>query len=229
MAEAYTTEALIATARESFINIGYHEQLLQEQYSFADIFAPDEHLRSVELAAFAQEPPTYRNVCFGFVTPYDDSPEAIMAYRALGAPQLFALHPQKGKIHHWQIRAREMPELIGATEPTNLRNVILAHRDEWKPEHIFRAKSIRFMSEPVQLDFFDVGLIPTLEDRVYEKLSRLLNDVIATCKVVYVEHHDHDPDYKALFRLIFRLVAAKLLRDRQHQGAWLGCAYNILL
>ena len=171
MAEAYPTEALIAAARESLIDIGYHEQLLQEQYSFADVFASDEHLCSVELAAFAQEPPTYRNVCFGFVTPPDESPAAIMAYRALGAPQIFAFHPQQGKIHRWQIRAREMPEFIESIEPAHLRNAILAHRDGWNPERIFRAKSIRFMSEPMQLDFFDVGLIPTLEEYVHEKLS----------------------------------------------------------
>ncbi|HVB24336.1 MAG TPA: hypothetical protein VNG51_20530 [Ktedonobacteraceae bacterium] len=39
---------------------------------------------------------------------------------------------------------------------------------------------------------------------------------------MYQEHHNIEPDYKAVFRLIFRLVAAKLLGDRQYPGNWLS-------
>ena len=39
---------------------------------------------------------------------------------------------------------------------------------------------------------------------------------------MYQEHHNLEPDYKAVFRLIFRLVAAKLLGDRQYPGNWLS-------
>ncbi|HYT44421.1 MAG TPA: N-6 DNA methylase, partial [Methylomirabilota bacterium] len=73
---------------------------------------------------------------------------------------------------------------------------------------------------PIQLDFFDVGLIPSLEEFVYEKLDRLLKEIIASCRSAYKEHNDNELDYKALFRLIFRLIAAKLLGDRQYPGKW---------
>ncbi len=53
-------------------------------------------------------------------------------------------------------------------------------------------------------------------------MDKLLRDVIASCKSAYKEYHDTEPDYKALFRLIFRLVAAKLLGDRQYPGNWLN-------
>ncbi len=220
MSETYTAEALLTITRTGLIDIGYHRDLLHNGYTFADVFAPNQPLRYVDLAAFAQEPPTYRNVCFGVVVPYHDDPEAIMNYRALGAPQILALHPQEGKILLWQMLAQGMPKFIEAIEPAHLSNTIQAHRDDWNPEQVFRAKSIRFTSGPVQLDFFDAGLVPTLEDKVHEKLSKLLEDVIASCESVYKEHRGDVLNYRMLFRLIFRLVAAKLLADRGHAGDW---------
>ncbi len=220
MAEAYTTEALLTIAREGLRDIGYQDNLLQEKYSFADFFAQDEPLRHIALGAFGQEPPNYRTACFGIATPPHDGPEAIMDYRALGAPQIIALHPEK--IYRWEIIAQGYPELVERIEPAHLRNAILTHRSTWNPEQVLRAKSIGFTSEPVQLDFFDIGLIPALESIVQKKLDKLLRDVLALCEAIYKEHHEDELDNKALFRLIFRLIAAKLLGDRQYPGEWLS-------
>ena len=147
MAEAYTTEALLTIAREGLRDIGYQDNLLQEKYSFADFFAQDEPLRHIALGAFGQEPPNYRTACFGIATPPHDGPEAIMDYRALGAPQIIALHPEK--IYRWEIIAQGYPELVERIEPAHLRNAILTHRSTWNPEQVLRAKSIGFTSEPV--------------------------------------------------------------------------------
>jgi N-6 DNA Methylase len=222
MAEMYTTRALLSTMREGLLDIGYREDLLQENYGFTDMFAQDQAYRSVEIGVFAQNPPSYRNACFGVVVPPSQGSEAILQYRALGAPQIFALHPESKEIFCWKILAQDSPQLIDKIEVSHLRNAIYAHRTEWNPESILRAKSIRFTNEPVQLDFFDLGLVPELEGIVYQKLDRLLNDVIASCEAVYNEHHEGGLDYKALFRLIFRLIAAKLLGDRQYPGRWLS-------
>jgi hypothetical protein len=218
----YTAKTLLNTIREGLLDIGYREELLQENYGFTDMFTQDQPFRFVELGVFAQEPHSYRNACFGVVSPLNHSPETIMEYRALGAPQIFALHPEIGEIFCWKIMAHGSPILIDKIEISNLRNAIHSHRSEWNPESILRAKSIRFSSQPIQLDFFDMGLVPVLEGIVYQKLDRLLNDVIASCESVYKEHHEEELDYQALFRLIFRLIAAKLLGDRQYSTGWLN-------
>ncbi len=222
MAEDYTAATLLTTARESLLDIGYQNHLLQENYSFVDVLAQDEPLRQIELAAFAQEPTDYRNACIGIAIPPHEGSEAITNYRALGAPQILALHPELQEIRRWKIQAQGKPVLIDRIEAAHLGNSIWANRDKWNPEHVLRAKSIHFNSDPVQLDFFDLGLIPTLEDLVHEKLDKLLNQVIASCESAYKEHHENKLDYKALFRLIFRLIAAKLLGDRQYPGNWLS-------
>jgi len=221
MAEAYTTAALLTTAREGLREIGYQDNLLREDYKFADILAQNQP-RKIELAAFAQEPPSYLNSCIGIAIPLQHGPEAIMEYRSLGAPQILALHPQDEKVLRWKILAHSKPELMEAIELAYLRNAILIQKDDWKPGEVLRAKSIRFTGEPIQLDFFDIGLIPAIEGVVNVKLDNLLREVLATCKSVYQEYHETDPNDEALFRLVFRLVAAKLLGDRQHSDKWLS-------
>ncbi|HWS84193.1 MAG TPA: N-6 DNA methylase, partial [Ktedonobacteraceae bacterium] len=222
MAEMDTTKTLLRTMRDGFLEIGYREDLLQDNYGFADMFNEDQPFRSVELGVFAQDPPSYRTACFGVVVPPYGDPEAIMNYRALGAPQIFALHPEREQVICWKMLADGSPILLEKIEAPHLRNAIHSHRNEWKPQSILRAKSIRFTNQPVQLDFFDIGLLPALEHVVYQKLDRLLNNVIASCEAVYKEHHKEELDYEALFRLNFRLIAAKLLGDRQYPGGWLS-------
>lgn len=218
---AHTTAALLTTAREGLRDIGYQNDLLREEYKFADILDQDQS-RKIELAAFAQEPPSYLSSCIGIAVPPQHGPEAIMLYRSLGAPHVLALYPEDEKVQRWKILAHGKPELLETFESAYLRNAILANKDDWKPKEVLRAKSIRFTGEPIQLDFFDIGLVQEIEKVVHEKLDNLLFDVLAICKSVYQEHHDTDPNYDALVRLVFRLIAAKLLGDRQHSGKWLS-------
>ena len=221
MAEAYTTAALLTTAREGLRAIGYQDDLLPEEYKFADILGQNEP-RKIEIAGFAQEPLSYLSSCIGIAVPSQPDPESIMAYRSLGAPQILALHPDDKKILRWKILAASKPELIEAIDPAHLRNAILTNKDDWNPEKVLRAKSMRFTGQASQLDFFDIGLIPMIEEVVYKKLDDLILDVLTISRSVYQEYHDTDPNYDALVRLVFRLIAAKLLGDRQHSDKWLN-------
>jgi hypothetical protein len=223
---AYTAAAMLGAAREGFLEIGYPSHLLQENYSYVDMLAQDEPLRQIDLAAFAQEPLDYRSACIGIAIPSHKGAGAIINYRALGALQILAFYPETQEIYRWKMQAQSQPVLMERFDAAHLTNAILANRETWKPEQILRAKSIHFSSEPIQLDFFDVGLIPTLEDVVHRKLDRLLNEVIASCEAIYHEHHTNELNYNALFRLIFRLIAAKLLGDRQYPGNWLSSDVN---
>jgi len=221
MTPAYTARELLDTARDGLLAIGYRNELVQPNYTFADPLAPSPPVRSIDLAAFAQAPPSYRSACFGVVVlPQNgyDGAEAIRQYQALGAPQILGLHPKMAQVQRWKVVAEGVPQLIERIDPAHLYNAILEHREEWSPEQILRAKSIGFRAGAVQLDFFDFGLVPTIESIVQDKLDTLLQQVIADCKKVYFAKHHQEPDYRALFRLVFRLIAAKLLSDRHHPG-----------
>lgn len=220
MANLYTAEELLSLTRDSLSKIGYRNSLLRDNYRFADPLGRIYRVQTIALAGFAQEPPSYRNACFGVVVPDQTGPELIKQYRALGAPQILALYPQHDEIHRYKMVAHGMPELLERIEPSHLQQTILQHADQWSPDQVLRAKSINFTRTPIQLDFFDLGLIPALEKVVQKKLDHLLSEVLASCKRIYAEIHGNEPPYEQLFRLIFRLIAAKLLADRDHEGDW---------
>src|SRR5229473_4546396 len=225
MSEVYTGNTLLTMVRSGLRDIGYQDSLLKQEYSFVDVFTDDYKIRTVKLAAFAQEPPSYRNACFGVVISPHDEPEAVMEYMALGEPQIFTLHPETQKVCRWTFRSKDNPILLECIEPDQLHATIVAHKDIWNPEQVLRTKSIGFGKENLQLDFFDAGLIPTLESFVYAKLDKLLRDTITSSELAYKEYGEEeltDTIYKALFRLIFRLIAAKLLGDRGYPGNWLS-------
>jgi hypothetical protein len=195
MPETYSSTALLKMVTKGLRDIGYQDSLLKTGYSFVDVFTDDYAMRQVDLAAFAHEPPSYRNACFGVVIPPDDRPEAINSYMALGAPQIFTIHSETQKVCRWKFRAQDHPLLLECLEPEQLQTTILAHKLEWNPEQVLRAKSIGMVREAAQLDFFDVGLLPTLESCVYDKLDKLLREAIAYSELAYKEHSNDKLDY----------------------------------
>ncbi len=197
--------------------IGYTDGSLRRDYVFADLLGASDAVRSISLAAFGQEPPSYRNACFGVLT---STPGVnVAAYRALGAPQLFEL--DGAGVRRWKVTAGGLPEFLEGIEADKILTSIREHREEWSPEHILRAKSIAFDAAPAQLDFFDAGLLPAIEAVVHTKLESLLRDTLATSRAVYQERHLTPVPYPKLFRLVFRLLAAKLFADRGEPGDWM--------
>lgn len=205
-------------AEQGLREIGYSQRLLRRDYAFADLLSTPDAVRHVPLAAFCQEPPSYRNAAFGVLLNAQD--RDIEHYRALGAPQLLQVTDRE--VCRWKVTSSGAPELLQRIPVDDLLETIRANSAEWGPEPILRARSIAFESAPVQLDFFDAGLLPTLEAAVHKKLDRLLREAIAASRSVYKEQFLEKIDYPKLFRLIFRLLAAKLLSDRGHPGQWLS-------
>jgi hypothetical protein len=206
-----------AQAERGLQEIGYSEQLLRRDYAFADLLADSGAVRHIPLAAFAQDPPSYRNACFGVLRA---GPQIhVSQYRALGAPQI--LEVDGHEVRRWKVTSTGAPELLQRIHPDDLLQTIREHHAEWGPAQILRARSIAFDAAPVQLDFFDAGLLPVIEAIVHTKLDRLLRDALAASKAAYSEGHLEELDFPKLFRLIFRLLAAKLLADRNAPGDWL--------
>jgi hypothetical protein len=117
----------------------------------------------------------------------------------------------------WQIYAEGPPRLLERASLDAIDRLFDARKESWSPASIHRAKSIGRFNTAYQLDFVDVGLMPAIEGQIHEKLDRLLNETLAATREAGV----HDDD-KALFQGVFRLVAAKILIDREHRAsaAW---------
>ncbi len=215
-------QEVLHLARQGFQEIGYQEELLVNDYSFADFLSPSYNVREIPLAGFAQHPPSYKSSGFGILFANGTVPE-IQNFTALGAPHLFVIHPNKNAVYRWKVIA-DKPVPIEIIKVGEFVDTIRRNEKDWGPESILRAKSISNYNQPQQLDFFDQGLLPVLEREAHLKLDNLFSRTLSGAIAFHQDINKRElnsNEHRGLFRLVFRLVAAKLLADRQYPGDWL--------
>ena len=198
--------------------IGYTGDLLQERYEFNDWFLPSAPRREV-CAGFGQTPYSYDSACLAaFPTEVPAPPSLLLNYRALGAP--FAFEVREDCVVPWRIgRDAENTGQFADRIPIEAIEVAFKERrTDWSPEAVLRAKNIGLTTPPRQLDFIDLGLIPALEEEVSRKLHELLNESLTDAQKIFRKRTGHQPDVRRLFRLVFRLLAGRVLHDRAVPG-----------
>ena len=217
MPDQHQIEALRLLKHE-LNSLGYVGNLIREDYEFADVLSNDIAVNQIPLAAFAQDPPSYRNAAFGVAIANGHSgAEFVQTYRSLGAPQIFEVN--NDRVLRWKVSSNSSPSLLDNVNIEQLGQVFAQHKTAWVPQRILHAKSN--VSQAVQLDFFDVGLLPLLEHETRIKLDSQLKGTVAVAIDTFERRSKFTDDlYPQLFRLIFRLIAAKILTDRRHPGNW---------
>ncbi|HEX5259114.1 MAG TPA: N-6 DNA methylase [Sphingomicrobium sp.] len=200
---------LFAQAAEA---TGYRREALVRDYAFADVLAVEGGTRKVPFAAFTQTPPSYRSAALAVVEQGPESDvETVQAYRSLGAPLLFVVSGEDVSV--WQVRAGGAPRRLEQVGLAGVPALFERNRADWQPDVIHRAKSIGSIDRAYQRDFVDLGLLPAVEGEIHVKLDQLLIDTMQAAHQV-AGHALSDP--RLLFRIVFRLLAAKVLQDRQH-------------
>lgn len=201
----------LKTIEQELRKLGYSAETLIRDYSFADVLSAGGEQRHVDLAAFTQVPESYRSAAFAVVSGIIDE-KTITDRRSLGAPILFAIgHDDVGV---WRVGAQTGPRLIERVALDELPQLFLRNAESWKPLAVHRAKSLSQHQAAYQLDFVDLGLLPAIEHEVEVKLDRLLEQVIRQL----LGGLDAEREESA-FRATFRLLAAKILLDREHPAA----------
>jgi hypothetical protein len=202
----------LAQIEAGLIELGYRPESLIHDYSFADVLSATGEERRVELAAFTQMPESYRSAAFGVISgPHEE--EAVEIRRALGAPILFSIG--ESDVGVWRVGAEGRPRLTERVPIEALPELFARNAGRWSPQSVHRAKSLGQTQVGYQLDFVDLGLLPAIEHEVEQKLDRLLERVIK----LLVDGTTENEREEAAFRATFRLLAAKILVDRQHPGA----------
>lgn len=209
---------ILSEIRNQLNQLGYVDGLLKENYAFDDATSPLKKDLNIPLAAFAQTPPSYRSACIGVLSANGNSGEKFVSeYRTLGAPLFFETFADH--IRQYKINAKKA-EFIESIQANEIKNAFEHNKDRWSPEIIFRAKLINQQKTPYQLDFVDIGLMPALRGMIDKKLDRLLDSIITEAIRIFKRQKNHEPNNESLFRLVFRFLAAKIFRDRQHRGNW---------
>lgn len=190
--------------------LGYASEAIIRDYTFADVLSATGEPRRVELAAFTQVPESYRSAAFGVVVEEDEG--SLIERRALGAPILFSIGRQDVGV--WRVGAHGAPRLLERVSLDGLPELFQRNADRWRPQAVHRAKSLGQAQTAYQLDFVDLGLLPAIEHEVEDKLDRLLRQVVEELMAGLDDERE-----EAVFRTTFRLLAAKILLDREHPAA----------
>jgi hypothetical protein len=199
----------------NLIALGYPQHTLRRGYKFADVLAADSRERAVELAAFTQLPESYRSAAFGVVEEHDeDVRETIAARRALGAPLFLSIAGDLVSV--WCVGASGVPQRLDTVGLGALDELFTRNAERWSPQALHRAKALP-PAAPRQLDFVDLGLLPAIEREIQSKLHTVLGDVLRLL-LSDVPNRDRDQE-QAAFQATFRLLAAKILKDREHPAA----------
>ena len=197
--------------REAIRKIGY--TAIVEDYAFSDVFSSDSNVtRTVSLAAFTHTPETYRSAAMAVVAEGERGADvAVREHSALGAPLFFVVG--QNQVSVWQAYGNGPPRRLDRVDLSAVPDLFESNRHVWNPHAIHRAKVIGRVDTSYQLDFVDLGLLPAIEGQIHEKLDRLLAQALAAATTSpAVRPRD-------LFHGIFRLLAAKILRDRRHKLA----------
>lgn len=203
---------IIAAAAQA---TGYRSEAVVRNYAFADVLDPSASTRKVPLVGFTQTPPSYRSAAFAVVEGRGKDDVALVSeHRALGAPLLFVIDGNSVAV--WQVRSSAPPRVIERTTISNLPALFKLRQKTWNPDAIHRAKSVGAIEKGYQLDFVDLGLLPAIEGEIHTKLDRLLVETLAAAKTAQGKTA---VDVRTLFRVVFRLLAAKVLQDRNHPYA----------
>jgi hypothetical protein len=209
----------LTTIRQEMMKTGYRKDTIVCDYVFSDVLEQKPATRCVDLVAFSHAPASYRSAAIAAAEMQGRDPAVIIAeYRALGAPLFFSL--EGNSVTAWQVRTSGPPRRIATSQVNELPALFAAHRDEWEPLAIHRAKSIGQFDRAYQLDFVDRSLLPAIEGEIHAKLERLLDEIfVETRRVRRTPAGGTVVDDRSMFRTTFRLLAAKVLNDRGHELA----------
>ncbi|MEQ8344743.1 MAG: N-6 DNA methylase [Sneathiellaceae bacterium] len=191
---------------------GYRAEAVVRDYAFADVLAEGNDTRTVPLVAFTRTPPSYRSAAFGVVeSDGRSSIELVQSHRALGAPLLFVI--DRNDVTVWQVRSEGPPRALEKIKVDQLTDLFERNEPDWHPDAIHRAKAVGSPAAGHQLDFVDLGLLPAIEGEIHLKLERLLVETLALARKA---PGGSRLDVRTMFRVVFRLLAAKVLKDRRH-------------
>ena len=212
----------LKTFKQALQTIGYEPRLIAADYGFADFSDRKSVVHQVPLAAFSGYPCTYRNACVGLV--FSDRTQTgerwVHSHRALGAPLIFEV--RESEIQPWAIAPQEARPDGRPFGFDSLDRIFRSKRATWNPDALGRLKNASDFQPNRQLDFYDTGLMPVLEDYFRSKLKDLLERAFQDTAACYKKLFNQEPAVTHLFPFLFRFVTAKIFMDRADAHGWEG-------
>ena len=164
---------------------------------------------------FAQAPADSRSACVAVVSTSNGARSAVEECKSLAAPLVFVC--SQNALQWWKQRA-DSPELLDIIPADEVTQFFRAHRKDFSPEAVYRAKTWGRFQRAYQLDFVDLGLMPLVEEEVGrflgDRIERNVSDIkdrLGWAKVT-------EDQGRWLLQTVFWLVSGKILRDKKVAG-----------
>jgi len=185
---------------------GYEGDLLRRDFRFGQ-------RQQVPLAGFAHEPADARYACIAVTQTNGEIPEqAVLSCRPMGAPIVLLCH--HAGLQLWQ-QSREGPRLHEDVPASKIPNFFAAHKRDFAPEAVYRAKTLALFENQYQLAFVDIGLMPLVESEIGRSLSQLIERGVRRLRQDLHLSLVSPEEGHWLLKSVFWLVAAKILRDKE--------------
>lgn len=201
--------------KTSLAHLGYRAADIYQGFRFAAVDQPMRPVREVDVAAFIDGPASYRTAALGVVraTTNESVLQTVEATRSLGAPFLVVIESNKASI--WTYTASGATQLDSA--PASQWQTLLADRTKFGPGPIRQLKALQVREDvPTSGLLFD----PRTLYGIQASTQLALDDMLAQ----FLSHFDGarntvgqlslQAHYEVLFPLVFRLLAGKILIDR---------------
>lgn len=202
--------------KASLTELGYRAADIYPAFKFAAVDQPSRPVRLVDAAAFVEGPASYRTAALGVVrvAANETALQAAEATRSLGAPFLVVIEDNEASM--WTYTSMGASKLDSA--PASQWQTLLADRAKLGPGPIRQLKALQVRSpEPTTALLFD----PRTLYGIQANTQLALNDLL----VQFLRHFDEHRTtigqlslqfhYEVLFPLVFRLLAGKILIDRE--------------
>lgn len=214
MSIPFENNKILKSLAGSFKSIGYNSKFIKEGYSFSDFLSPNPIDRITDLCVFGLEPFDYRSACFiiNFLPDYKSSYELASELRATGAPHIFII--LNGHSERWLNRGKDVQK-VDEIKTEELAKYIYHKKTAWRPSEIIRQKSNFSKPYPTQLDLFiDSGLLLALEYEASKRIDSLMGSILFEAENKF-KLAKLNLDSKILFQILFKLLTAKILQDRE--------------
>lgn len=202
--------------KTSLTNLGYRATNVYPRFRFAAVDRPARPIRLVDAAAFVDGPASYRTAALGVVriAPNETALQAAEATRSLGAPFLVVIEDDEASI--WTYTSSGASKLDSA--PASQWQKLLADRTKFGPGPIRQLKALQVRQDvPATGMLFDprtlYGIQANTQLALNDMLAKFLSHFEGSqIKVGQLSLQAH---YEMLFPLVFRLLAGKILIDRE--------------
>ena len=204
--------------RTSLTRLGYRAADVFQGFRFAAVDLPARPVRQVDAAAFWDGPASYRTAALGVVriAANETARETVEATRSLGAPFLVVIEGDEASM--WTYTASGATQL-GST-PASEWQTLLADRTRFGPGPIRQLKALQvredapstgLLFDPRMLYAIQANTQLALDDMLTQFLTHFDGEKVVAGQLSLQTH------YEVLFPLVFRLLAGKILIDREDE------------